>query len=102
MICRVLESKMRELFNEKVFPRVKTGELSALVRRSGHPSPPKADEPFCTRSQEISYLDQNNREVARAHRYLRPDGTIGASGKPDPKRVFLDGVMYRLVKKRHR
>lgn len=93
---------MRKLFNEKVLPRVKSGNLSEMVRRDRHPSPPKADEPFCTKSQEISYLDQNNREVARAHRYLRKDGTIGASGKPDPKRVVLEGVMYRLVRRRHR
>ncbi len=24
-----------------------------------------------------------------AHRYLRTDGTIGASGKADPKKVYL-------------
>lgn len=29
-------------------------------------------------------------EIARAHRYLRPDGTLGASGKPDPKLFSTD------------
>jgi hypothetical protein len=33
-------------------------------------------------------------EIARAHQYLRPDDTLGLSGKPDPKRVVDDGVLY--------
>lgn len=61
-----------------------------------HPSPPLADEPICTKSQILGYFDQNGKEVARAHQYLRTDGAIGAKGKPDPKRVLHDGVIYYL------
>ena len=46
----------------------------------------------------ISYRNQDGNEVARAHRYLRPDGEIGLSGKPDPKRVVFENMMYRLHK----
>jgi hypothetical protein len=46
----------------------------------------------------ISYRNKTNDEIARAHRYLRPDGSLGLSGKPDPKRVILEGTMYRLEK----
>jgi hypothetical protein len=53
-----------------------------------------------TRSQEISYFDANNQEVARVHQYLKPDGNLGGSGRPDPKRVFQGGVLYRLTKQR--
>lgn len=68
-----------------------------------HPSPPAASEPFCTWSQEVSYIDPTtNEEVARAHRYLRPDGTIGASGLPDPKRVVHNGIIYRIIKQKYR
>lgn len=28
------------------------------------------------------------------HIYLRVDGSIGGSGKPDPKWLFEDGVVY--------
>lgn len=42
----------------------------------------------------ISYLDTNGQEVARVHQYLQPDGTLGASGKPDPKRLLQGGVLY--------
>jgi hypothetical protein len=28
------------------------------------------------------------------HQYLQPDGTLGASGQPDPKRLLHDGILY--------
>ena len=34
-------------------------------------------------------------KIATCHRYLRPDGSLGASGLPDPKQVFHDGILYR-------
>jgi hypothetical protein len=58
----------------------------------------EAAEPFCTHTQEISYLDAANNEVCRVHQYLRADNTIGASGLPDPKRILENGVLYRLLK----
>ena len=36
------------------------------------------------RSQVVSYFDRAVR-VAICHRYVLPDGTLGASGRPDPK-----------------
>lgn len=42
----------------------------------------------------ISYRDANGNEIARVHQYLRPDGTLGASGKPDPKPLMVNGVVY--------
>jgi hypothetical protein len=40
---------------------------------------------------------KRGRTVAWAHRYLRADGSLGASGLPDPKAVWEDGMIYRLV-----
>lgn len=60
-----------------------------IVLKERHPARPKSGEPFCTRSQMVSYM-AGDVELARAHRYLRPDGSLGASGKPDPK-LFFDG-----------
>jgi hypothetical protein len=28
------------------------------------------------------------------HRYLLPDGTMGASGQFDPKMLLIDGILY--------
>ena len=36
------------------------------------------------------------KNVAGVHQYLRRDGTIGASGRPDPKELFVNGTLYIL------
>ncbi len=66
------------------------------VVKDAHPSPPLADEPICTKSQLLAYYDHDGNKVAEAHQYLRTDGTIGASGKPDPKEILHEGVIYYL------
>jgi len=42
----------------------------------------------------ISYLDPHGREIARVHQYLRKNGTLGGSGRPDPKKLLHNGVLY--------
>jgi len=41
----------------------------------------------------VSYICGET-EIARAHRYLRPDGTVGGCGKPDPKLLVDDDKRY--------
>lgn len=90
---------MRQIFNEgRYWDRALSGEFTMVVLKSRHPSLPAANEPFCTQSQMISYRNKNGEEVARVHQYLRTDGTIGASGQPDPKRVLHNSILYRLQK----
>lgn len=82
------------MFNDGAYvERAKSGELSEKVLAQNNASS-KAHQPPGTISQLIAYFDAKGREVARAHRYLRRDGTLGASGKPDPKKVFKDGKLY--------
>ena len=51
--------------------------------------------PLGTKSEVIIYHDPANKELyVKVHQYILPDGTIGASGKPDPKAILLDGKMY--------
>jgi hypothetical protein len=73
---------------------VRNGQLRVRVLRNGHPSPPLAPEPVCTRSQLLGYFNLQGDKVAECHQYLRQDGTIGASGMPDPKRLVEAGVLY--------
>lgn len=83
------------MFNDGAYEaQAQSGELRKLVRRDRHPSAAKANVPYCTRSQEIVYTDPNGDEVVTAHQYLQPDGTIGASGRPDPKRILKGGILY--------
>lgn len=88
---------MRRIFNQgRYWERAQQGEFNTTVVRQSHPSPLGAGQPFCTLSQMVSYRDRSGREVARVHQYLRPDGSLGASGRPDPKRLFHEGILYWL------
>jgi hypothetical protein len=79
--------------------KVTRGELSAHVLEETI-SKLLTQEPGPIRSQMVSYRDKNNQEIARVHQFLRPDGSIAASGMPDPKRLMEGGVLYRLEKKK--
>lgn len=93
---------MRKLFNDgRYFERLKAGELRAVVMEE-RPAPSAANQPPGTRSQMISYRDATDKEIARVHQYLKPDGTLGASGKPDPKRLLIEDTLFRLTKAKDR
>lgn len=92
---------MRRLFNEwGYWQKVKDDEFVEFVfstREPGPAAPPNLPEG--TESQEVHYFDRRVRRRAIVHQYLQPDGTIGASGKPDPKYLMdEDGTIYRLTK----
>jgi hypothetical protein len=72
----------------------KSGKLRTRILKERHPCSPKANVPVCTKSQIIAYLDDDGDEIAIVHQYLQPDGTLGASGFPDPKRLLKDGILY--------
>ena len=100
IIVKVEAHDLRKLFNEGRFvERARLGELAVVLLDKRHPSPPRADEPYCTQSQMLSYRLPSGIEVARAHQYLRPDGSIGASGSPDPKKVRIEGTIFQLPRK---
>ncbi len=93
---------MRRLFNENnLWEKLKFGELTAVILESRN-APRDAQQVDGTLSQSISYRDQDGNEIARVHQYLKPDNTLGGSGQPDPKRVFLEGVLYRLIKEKNK
>lgn len=93
---RVLSAaEVRQLFNDGGFwARAERGELTQTLVAESHPSPPRASLPPCTRSQILACFDRLGVKVALVHQYLRPDGSLGASGKPDPKKLQLDGYLY--------
>ena len=51
-----------------------------------------------TRTQTIRYF-KDRQWVVEIHQYLRPDGTLGASGQPDPKRLRMNGFIYTVPPK---
>jgi hypothetical protein len=83
------------MFNDGQYvERARAGEFKTVLWVEKHPSPPRANEPYCTISQMIAYLDKDGKRVALVHQYLRPDGRIGASGRPDPKQLLQGGALY--------
>ena len=81
---------LRRTFNDlRYFDRALSGDLSILVRRDSHPEPSPVGHPSCTRSQFVLFVDGETL-VAAAHLYLLPDGSLGGSGKPDPRVVVTD------------
>src|SRR5688572_27826550 len=94
------EDEMRCKFNTgRYWERMRKGEFALQYLHNRHPAPPKANQPICTKSQFISLVDiKTNEEIVRFHQYLRPDGSLGGSGKPDPKRLRHRGVLYHVVR----
>ena len=82
--------ELRHVFNDGDYQgRLTRGQLVARIIADNHPSKSKAREPYCTRSQVLQYRRTDGAVVALVHRYLRQDGTLGASGVVDPKRIYL-------------
>lgn len=82
------------MFNAAEFDkRVAAGELTIHITKS-HDAPPRANQPSGTLSQMIAYRDKDGTELASAHRYLKRDGTLGGSGRADPKSMMKDGTLY--------
>jgi hypothetical protein len=74
--------------------RMTTGEFGCCLVRER--TPQGTDEPPGTRSLTVSYVNAAGERIFMVHIYLRADGSIGGSGKPDPKWLFENGVVYIL------
>jgi hypothetical protein len=85
-------AELRRLFNNYVLPRAHRGEFRIEIVSDGVPSP-RIPEPPGTRSQKAEYWLGDER-YALVHYYLRPDGSIGQSGLPDPKNICHDGQRH--------
>jgi hypothetical protein len=103
-IVRVGTQAIQELFEEQGFRDPELFERFGIVVVEAcwnEPGPNAPDDlPIGTLSVELSYRlgDEDGEEVARAHVFKRPDGSFGASGIPDPKRVLIAETLYRLDK----
>lgn len=77
---------------------METGQLTADLIKHKHLTREKAlaqQQPYCTHSQTLHYLDGQMIRVAIVHQYLAPDGvSLGGSGTPDPKYLEVNGSIY--------
>jgi hypothetical protein len=107
-VVRASNEELRRLFNAAYLAGVLSGHyrlrdfgLQTLYKNwSDSPYPP---EPDGTVSGLIEIIDPGTTDrVAVAHRLLRPDGSFGASGYPDPKMVIIGGAIYVQKRKEGR
>jgi len=45
-------------------------------------------------SQVVKFYSGADELILVVHQFIRPDGTLGASGLPDPKMILFEGVEY--------
>jgi hypothetical protein len=92
----VSAEQIRQLFiDARILEKVQSGELVAHLLDEHAPSP-DAGQDEGTKSQYIAYRTKGGKTIAEVHQYLRKDGSLGASGKPDPKMLLHEGVLYRV------
>ena len=93
----VNQSEMQRLFNNHYLRAYERGDLTKIVSRSGKPDP-ENNQPIDVKSE--IWLLYNNRGdyIAKVHAYVKPDGTLSASGKPDPKELIVGPNRYVLSK----
>jgi len=97
-VIHVSAAQLRQMFNDGDYEaRVHGGALIERIHPGGDaPADPKLGFPPGTRSQIVSYVDPSGTVVAIVHQYRRPDWTLAASGKPDPKYLFENGQPYAV------
>jgi len=84
---------MRARFNAlRIAEREGDGHVM-LVILDDAAAPPKAGQVAGARSQFIEYRE-DRRPVAKCHRYLKPDRTIGGRGRPDPKWLRVENEVW--------
>ena len=67
---------LRAIFNEYYAIRIASGDLVESIAESGHPSPARSGQPFCTQSHYVEFHEQDGTQRVGGHRYKRPDGRI--------------------------
>lgn len=91
------------MFNEgRYWERVQTGELVAVTIHEGTPTFDK-NQPTGTKTVTIAIRESaDGPDLVHAHGFIQPGGAIGASGLMDPKRIWKDGKVFRIIKQKHR
>jgi hypothetical protein len=95
---RELVSKdlLRGMFNEDRYcERMLEGEFQARIVAQNRKR--RGDSRVRnTLSQTVEYWDKFGNLIARVHQYRKRDGSLGGSGRPDPKMQLHEGVLYAL------
>jgi len=93
---------LREKYNtSKYVKMIDEGLMQFEMLNDNHLNAPEPFKgPYCTRSQTLRYKNNDGTIAVELHRYLRPDGTFGASGRPEPKRLSVEDELWAIPAKR--
>ena len=89
------------MFNNSQLPElIERGEITPRQLRDAHlEQPERVGESYCTRGQMLRYVDEGGTLLVEVFQYLRPDGSLGASGRPDPKRMRVGNEIWRVERR---
>lgn len=88
---------MKRRFNCGDYARlVRRGELIEVPKRTRSKISKQTYVQPGTVSETLWYKDKQNNKIATVHRYRRSDGTLDASGLPDPKALRINGVKFTI------
>lgn len=90
---KVPQRQLRDKFNANEGGYPKRMQELRKVTTYDQPASPKSGQAIGTRSRIDKYYD-SQQLVMVLHYFLRPDGSLGGSGKYDPKKLLIDGVLY--------
>ncbi len=93
----VSKEEIRNLFNQSEYPRmIATGQLTRILyKEKPIPIPQRLALPMGTVQQYVRYVDADGKWVVEFHQFRCPDGSLGGSGLPDPKRLRLGSRILR-------
>jgi hypothetical protein len=94
---KVGKRELRRIFNEPAFREDIVRRTNQSVEVSINPASPECRQGPGTMSHIYDWMEympeqKRMRLLATVHMFKKPDGTIGASGQPDPVVVVVDGV----------
>src|SRR5262245_22652175 len=94
--------ELRRLFNDGPYQAmIADGRLSPEFLRDAHlRAPDDKGHPACTRRQTIRYRDGDGNPVVLVFQYRLADGRLGGSGRPDPKRMWIEGEVLLAERER--
>jgi hypothetical protein len=90
-IKRVSQEFLNDYFNMHVESQLTEYRSVEFYNK---PTPPESGQPWGTSTVGIKYYDQRQVLCAVIFYYRKPDGTLGASGKPIPKGLLIDGIWH--------
>jgi hypothetical protein len=92
---RVSEARLRQIFAAQLEAKINAGQYTTNPISEKNPDKNK-DFPIGTKSTLFEILNERGERIGTAHAYVLPDGSLGASGRLDPKSILVGNTLHIL------